>query len=295
MNAFESAMSKDPEISLFFSLKRHVWRFVLSGIICAALALGAGFLRPLQWKANLLMQIGQVGNSSTLLMDPNNVVQRMKFSGFVAQMLDLLNLPQDINDDPRTKLINSSFTGVAAKGGNFIEMSVNGFSKDEAIHNLQTSFSIIEKEHEQLLIPQVSRLTKNLGEVNNNLAKIQSERQTILEPISQIKTSAMIDKKFSESILLANMLKISDSELRNLNDQKNALEEQLSPSRTFNTKILDKIYVSYKPESRYLAVIALLGLLVGLILAGLWAVWRDKELRYAVRVTFFDASDKAVE
>ncbi|PRC90586.1 hypothetical protein S2091_4706 [Solimicrobium silvestre] len=284
-------MSTDPQPSIFSLLKRHIWRFAVVGIVCAAIALGTAMLRPLQWKADLLFQIGQVGNAAGILIDPNNVVQRIKFPGFAAQILSALNLPEDLNADPRSKLISSSFTASVVKGGSLINLSVNGFSKEDAIKNLQASFLLIEKEHEQLLTPLVSRLKKNLDEVNENISKIEIERQSIFEPISKINTPAMIDKKFSESIVLVNTLKVRDSELHGLHDQKNSIEDQLNPSHTFNTKIFDKIFVSFNPESRNISTFTLLGLLFGLIFAGIWAVLNDKELLVALHGLFYDSNE----
>jgi hypothetical protein len=290
-----SLRSKDAQSSIFSLIKPHLWRFLLAGIMCAAIAFAIAISRPIQWKAYLLLQIGQVGNASGILVDPNNVLQRIQFPGYTAQILNALNLTEDINADPHSKLIRSSFTGSIVKGGNLLILSVNGFTKEEAIVNLQAAFSILDKEHEQLLMPVISRLKKNLDETNSDISKIETERQSILTNILKIDTSAMINNKFSESVLTANMLKLSDSELRGLREQKNVIEEQLSPARTFNTKILNKIYVPFKPESRYLGISALAGLLTGLLLMGIWTVSRDKALFEAVQDLFHNSNENSTE
>ncbi|WP_211451232.1 hypothetical protein [Collimonas antrihumi] len=158
-------------------------------------------------------------------------------------------------------------------------MTVKGHSREEAKENLQAAFQFLQNEHNQLLTPSVTRLKKNLDDATSSYRKIEDERQAILDPINRAKTSNNIERKFSESILLTSMLKSNDSETRTFRDQISALDEQLSPYRTFNTKAVTSIYVPKNATYPKKSIAAVLGLLLGLVIAGTWVLIRDKELR----------------
>lgn len=268
-------------------LKRHGLRFAICSLLGVAVAIGVTSMLPKQWPATMLFQVGQVGQiggqaSPILLADPNNIVQRVKFPGFVLQVLTSQNLPSDSSASDRGSLLKSSLAASLAKGGDLIELSVKGYSPEEATENLKAAFKIIEYEHGQLLAPSMIRLKKNLDDTTLSLKKIEDERQAILEPINAAKNSNNIDKKFSESILLTNMMKLNDADARNLRDQKNALEERLSPYRTFNTKAVTPIYTPQKPIFPKKSIAAILGLFFGIFIGTILAVRKDKELRSAI-------------
>lgn len=231
----------------------------------------------------MLVQIGQIGGASNLLADPNNVVQRMKFPGFVTQVLQSLNLPSDESKSDHSALIKKTLTATLAKGGNLLEMTVSGYSPEEAQANLSAAFRILQNEHAMLLTPSVTKLKNNLADATASLKKIEDERTAILEPIKKVNSAGNIERKFSESILLASMLKSNDSETRAFRDQINSLEEQLSPYRTFNTKVVTDIYVPKRAAYPKKIIGALIGLLLGLIIAGIWAFIRDRDLRELLR------------
>ncbi|MFC5474247.1 hypothetical protein [Paraherbaspirillum soli] len=264
-----------PPLSFFF--KRYALTIAISGLLSTAIAVGIAVMLPKQWPATLLFQIGQVGPNQ--LVDPNNVVQRIRFPGFALQVIQARNLPTEATDSERARLIRTSLSASIAKGSNLIEMSVKGYSPEEAVANLDTAFKILENEHAQLLTPSITRLKKNLDDTASSLKKIEDERLAILEPIAKANSATNIEKKFSESILLTSMLKSNDSEARSLKDQKTAIEEQLSPYRTFNTQAVTSIYVPKKPSYPNKISAAILGFMLGVLGAGIWAMRRDEELR----------------
>lgn len=284
MNTLVNSQSMQP--TLFNVLKRRSIFFFAGGLISAAIAVGIAFMIPKQWPATLLIQIGQVGGAANLLTDPNSVIQRIKFPGFVNQVLQSQNLPIDESISTQTALIKKSLNATIAKQGYLIEMTVKGHSPDEAKEKLMAAFRLLQNEHAQLLTPSIVRLKKNLEDARSSLKKIDDERQAILDPINRAKTSNNIERKFSESILLTSMLKSNDSEARIFRDQINALEEQLSPYRTFNTKAVTEIYVPKNSIYPKKSIAAILGFLFGVMIVGTWIFIRDKELRDAFNYSF---------
>lgn len=268
--------------TLFGALKRHTICFLACGISGGLIALGIAYALPKQWPATLLFQIGQVGSGAALLADPNNVIQRVSFPGFVNQVLRAEHLDTQEPLDRRSALIKKSMTAAVVKGGTLIEMSVKGYSPEEAKASLLGAFQVLQAEHAALLTPSVTRMEKNLGDARISLQKIEEERTAILEPIRKITGASTIEKKFSESILLASLLKSSDAEVRAFRDQINSLDEQLSPYRTFNTKEVAAVYVPQRAVFPKNGIAAAIGVVLGLLLAGLVVLVRDKELRGAL-------------
>lgn len=278
------------QLSLFAMLKRHMALLAACVILGAAAATGIAYMIPKQWPATLLFQIGQVGSGGNLLVDPNNVVQRVRFPGFVNQVLQAEHLPSDETMSERSRLIKKSLTTSIAKGGSLLEMSVKGHSPEEAKSNLLAAFQVLQAEHGELLLPSVTRLGKNLADARASLQKIEDERVAVLEPIKQASSAGTIERKFSESILLVSLLKSNESEIRAFRDQINTLDEQLSPYRTFNTKAVAPVYVPRHAVYPRKSIAAAAGLLLGLALAAVWVFVRDKELRQAFFRMVHDAT-----
>lgn len=276
--------------TLLHILKRHTVLFVAGGLIGATIAVGIAFLLPKQWPATLLFQIGQIGSSGNLLVDPNNVIQRVKFPGFVIQVLQSQNLPIDESINERSAIVKKSLTANLAKGGNLVEMTVKGHSPEEAKANLAAAFQVLQVEHAQLLTPSITKLKKNLADATASLKKMDDERTAILDPIKKANSAGTIERKFSESILLVSMLKSNEAETRAFRDQITSLEEQLSPYRTFNTKAITSIFVPKNATFPKKSIAAVLGLFLGILIAGVWVFVRDKELRDAIGGTQNDAT-----
>ena len=272
--------------TLFGAARRHLRLLLAWAVLGTLMAVGIAFLIPKQWPATMLFQVGQIGSAGSLLTDPNNVVQRIKFPGFIDQVLQAEQLPLEASLDARSAMIRKSLAASIAKGGNLLEMRVLGRSPEEAKENLQAAFQVLQSEHEKLLKPTVTRLEKNLADAKAALQKMEDERSAILEPIKKFNRDGTIERKFSESILLASMLKSSESEIRVFREQINNLDEQLSPYRTFNTKAVAPAYVPQHAVYPKKSIAAVIGFFLGLLLSGLYVLARDKELRSTIAKTF---------
>lgn len=248
---------------------------------------------PQQWPATLLFQVGQIGSTANVLADPNNVIQRVKFPGFADQVLQAEKLPIDPAKSDRSALIKKTLEARMIKGGSLLEMEVRGYSPEEAKANLLAAFHVLETEHSELLLPSVIRLEKNRADATASLQKIEGERAAIWEPIKKVNSAGTIERKFSESILLASMLKSNESEMRAFREQINAFDEQLSPYRTFNTKAVATIYIPLRPAFPKKGTALALGVVLGFFLAATYAYVRDKALRAAFSTLLRDSVQPA--
>jgi uncharacterized protein involved in exopolysaccharide biosynthesis len=264
---------------MLFILKRHAASFFVCGLLGTIIAVSITYVMPMQWSATMLIQIGQVGTAANLLVDPNNVIQRIKFPDFATQVLQSQNLSIDESISKRGAIIRETLTGTFVKKGSLLEMRVNGYSPEEAQENLSAAFQVLQNEHTALLIPSITKLKNNLADARASLKRIEDERIAILDPIKKANSAATIEHKFPESILLALMLKSNEEETLVIRDRISSLDEQLNPYRTFNTKATTAIYVPKRAISLQKKVVTMIGLLLGICIAGLWAFIRDDDLR----------------
>ncbi|AMP05250.1 hypothetical protein [Collimonas pratensis] len=272
-----------PLPTLSSAIKRHWKKFAIFGFIGAAMGMGIALTIPQQWSATLLFQVGQVGSNSNLLATPDNVIQHVKFPGFVDQVLQSQKLPTGVSVSGRSDVIKKTLTASLEKGSSLIKMSVRGNTPEQAEENLAAAFQLLQSEHALLLTPSVTKYKKNLEDATASLARAQDEKKKILESVNKAGISDNTQRKFYDSIVLTSMLTSNDSEMRILRDQINSLDEVLSPYRTFNTKMVTSVYVPVDAVSTGKGIALVSGVLLGWLIAAILALLTDNELLAAAR------------
>lgn len=239
----------------------------LTVIAIAAAACGAFISTTFapRWQATVLVGIGQMGiGRDRRLTDPGALVQRVNFKGFAQQALKAAGLPPDSSVDMSALPMSTLKATVARGGDHFVELSVEARSRDQAMKVAEAALGILQAEHAQILQPGKARLEKSLADTNKSIDSLTRERTLILERIQSNGDSAA--KKFSENVMLSEAIRSSDTELRVLREMQRSLEEQLDPSRTFNTRAVAPIYAPERPIKPKKLVGALIGLCFGLLL-----------------------------
>ncbi|WP_205905272.1 hypothetical protein [Collimonas pratensis] len=272
-----------PLPTLSSAIKRHWKKFAIFGFIGAAMGMGIALTIPQQWSATLLFQVGQVGSNSNLLATPDNVIQHVKFPGFVDQVLQSQKLPTGVSVSGRSDVIKKTLTASFEKGSSLIKMSVRGNTPEQAEENLAAAFQLLQSEHALLLTPSVTKYKKNLEDATASLARAQDEKKKILESVNKAGISDNTQRKFYDSIVLTSMLTLNDSEMRILRDQINSLDEVLSPYRTFNTKMVTSVYVPVDAVSTGKGIALVSGVLLGWLIAAILALLTDNELLAVAR------------
>ena len=271
---------------------RKYWKkLAVASMVGAVVGLAAVYLLPKQWPASVLVQVGQAGTGAPLV-DPASVVQRITFPDFLSHVLTVSGLPQA--RDKRSELVKKTLRATIARGTPLIEIRVEGYTPEDANKVATAALEIIQKEHAELLAPAVSRQQRSLAEIDDSLKIIQAERSKSLEAVTASSVSA--DKKFSENVLLASLIKSDDLEARNLREQRSALLEQLDPTRTFNTKAVTAIYVPPIPKSIPKGVGLILGGILGFALGVAYLLCINSPFRkrfYAILVGRRDSAVRA--
>lgn len=238
-------------------------------------------LLPKEWSATVVMQVGQIyvgaaPSTSTLFIEPpSRAVERVKLGPFEDGVLSTLGLPLEPSSNAETDLIRSSTRATLIRNADLIEITVRGFSKEKAKLYAQTYEQALINAHAELAQPTIDRLKSDLQEVSESLA-VEEKRKEELNKLATSKLTQNVTGKFSENVLLSELINRNDMELRSLRLKKTALQEQLAPARTFNTRPLGDIDISQRPVFPKKSIFAVLGVLLGLAIGTLVSLWLER-------------------
>ncbi|AST31343.2 chain-length determining protein [Ralstonia solanacearum] len=263
--------------------QRHVKKLVTAGIVGTALAIGLAFVLPKQWEASVVIQVGQITNEAmpgTPLPAPTPVetvgraVERLQLPQFEDLVLRKLDLPLGVNENATTDLIRRSLKAVQLKNAELIEVTVRGFSQADAQRYTQAFADALIGAHAVIAKPSLDKINSNMVEVRQQIAS-EEARKGELSTLMRVRDQSKADAKFSESVLLANMVAENDKLLQGLRQREINIQEQLNPERTFNTRLFGPVHVSRRHVFPSGVLFAVAGLVLGLFVAVGWGLIGD--------------------
>ncbi|MBT1537381.1 chain-length determining protein [Ralstonia solanacearum] len=263
--------------------QRHVKKLVAAGIAGTALAIGLAFVLPKQWEASVVIQVGQITNEAmpgTPLPAPTPVetvgraVERLQLPQFEDLVLRKLDLPLGVNENATTDLIRRSLKAVQLKNAELIEVTVRGFSQADAQRYTQAFADALIGAHAVIAKPSLDKINSNMVEVRQQIAS-EEARKGELSALMRVRDQSKADVKFSESVLLANMVAENDKQLQGLRQREINIQEQLNPERTFNTRLFGPVHVSRRHVFPNGLLFAAAGLVLGLLVAVGWGLIGD--------------------
>lgn len=256
-------------------VRRDVIRLSIGALLGAAIGLGASYLFPRQWESTVVVRIGQLfnGTSGSLVEAPANVVARFDTRGFQDAALKRVGLNPDALDDSRVKLLRKSARAKVVSS-DLIEVDVDGFSPDEAQRDLSALVDQLAETHQVMMAPSLNRLTADLGEVNQRLAEAEARSTRLSSAADRQSQAKSSEGSSAEGLMLTELINGNAQEINAIRQRKNEILERLDPQRSFVTRPLERIAVSDQPVSPKRAVIAFVGLLLGVGFALAWALWK---------------------
>jgi capsular polysaccharide biosynthesis protein len=251
-------------------------------LICVGSAAVWLMLSKPTWEATAVIQIGQIGQLTIgpgpqLIEASTRTIERMKLKSFEDDVLTTLGVSLN-PEDQIAQLFRGSLSLRALGTTELIQVRVRGFSSKQAATWAQNIADKIKAIHGGLTRPIVERLDKQLIELNKQMQTITEERSNLAKIVS---TSAERngDSKFSENLLLSNLLIAKNAEYRDFEMRRLAINEQLTAIRAYPTTLVDRVYVPEKPASPKKLLTLLLAAAVGLILGAAVAFLRSRQTR----------------
>ncbi|MFC4518876.1 Wzz/FepE/Etk N-terminal domain-containing protein [Cupriavidus pinatubonensis] len=260
-------------------LRRHFGKIICAGVVGAGIGLGLTFVIPKQWEATAILQVGQIASENatpTQIETTARAVERLKLEQFEDRVIVALGLPLEAGESRSADLIRNSSKILLLRNADLIQISTRGNSPDEAKRFAQAYCEELINAHAALAKPSLDKLKADLADVQSSLATEES-RRTQLSTLLNASNRAGVVGKFSENVLLNDIVSDNDKQLRQLRLHKNSVEEKLSPERTFNTRILGVVDVTRRAVYPKKVIFAIAGLMVGLFLALVIGLWRDRQ------------------
>ena len=285
----EALVSREDEFDDQFSLldlvafARRNYRVILGGaLIGVVIALILADLLPKQYQAKALVKIGEIGNANAVgvRIEPSlQVVDRVKSQSFQDDVLEGLNISVEFDDDALVNQFRKNLN-IKLEKSELISFSLKALSRAEAAKNMQEVVNQLNKSHNRMSYPTISRLKLELDSINNELKLAEMEIKQFSNTLVT-ESNKITDMKFSQAVLFNSIRMSKEQEYRSFRDSKLMLEERLSPERTFPTHVLGRVEVSKKPVFPKYSMFIPIGLLLGLLTSLLYILVRGLKLSRA--------------
>lgn len=267
-------------ISEILRIVRLYWKEVLGVVfIFISLALILALVLPKKWEASATLRIARVPMESSelkVIEDPLQTVERMKLFGFKEKILSSMQLPTEKGLDSRTDLILSSLKTSAVKNTEFINISVRGYSKKDAMTTIQVATTELKSTHAQMTLPIRNRISNELQATNKNLATTISELDVLKSQMANAGTYKS-ESEFSPRIIAIELLTSTEATRRALELQQILLKDRLASLDEQSTKIVSTINIPKKQVFPKLSGFLILGALLGLLSGIGIALWKNKK------------------
>lgn len=262
-------------------LARHKWWVIGCSLLAVAGAVVTVFsVRPV-WEAKGTVLIGQLfesGQSGMQLVEPvSRAVERMQLKTFRDEVLS--QLKESIEEEnPSARLYRNSLKATAVPDAELISIRVKGYSPDQARSFLQATVESLRYKHGQIAAPTVERLNAQLKDVVSETETVRDQ----LENLYQANKLKPGEREYvAKSLLIANMVVVRGKQLRELNEAKLLLTEQLDRLSARGTSLIEPVHISDEPVApkKTLAVILVgfVGFFIGILVAFLLEAFPGKE------------------
>jgi hypothetical protein len=256
--------------------------FVILGLIGAIVVL---VLLPKQWQGTVVVQVGQISDVGTPQPLPMPIestyraLERLNLRSFQDEVLKRLGLPLAPGTNENTDLIRKSTQISVLRSSDLLQIQVRAYSGQDAKRFVDAYKELLLSAHAQLIQPSVDKLKSDLSETDRSLAN-EETRRTELQSLAKEQYRMGVSGKFSEGVLLTDMINKNDVAIRTLRARQINLRELLSPSKTFNSRPLGATDISEQAVFPPKVPIILAGIMLGLLFGLLFSGWRDT--RHAV-------------
>jgi len=266
------------------SIKRH-WLTVIACIVLGSAAAVVAWLNlPPKWQATATIQIGQMPSNSptkdqaqTILVEPvPQAAERLSQRELEDKALQTLGLPLEEETDKRTSLFRKSLKATVVKNTNFIQISLDAFSTQDAKKYVNAAIQALVEVHNQRMAPVLKNINARVAENAQQIAEAQAQRIRLQGTLNGAGPSKS-DAQFAPRVIAADLLSKQDDQIRNLTTERTMLSDLLSPSNTYPTSVIDAVYVPAHPYSPKLSLLLPFGLLLGTAIGVALALLRDRK------------------
>ena len=262
---YEDELNLRDILAIFSKYKRSI---LLTPLIFALIALLFSwlFIIPL-YQASATIEIGQVNGK--LIEDSPVAEQRMKDLSFISNVIqthrDIFKYEKDISSEEA--FLQKTLQVKRSKDATYlIFFELLGRSRDVALKKANAIFETLKTSHDKAFEINIGMLKQQIDLIDNHIKLLQRDKLSKNRDSSTLNSyNAVVD-----SLVLQDQVR----QLRELQNQKMALQMSLNSAVTYNTRLLGAIWVSKEPVTPNYHMIGLIAFVVGLFLGILTAFLR---------------------
>lgn len=260
----EEVHSDEVSVADIFNMaRRYKWLLLglpLAGAVVAAL--WVSFVLHPVWEASAVIEIGRAagqGQPGQQFVEPiPNVVARMRLPTFAVGAVNFSGIkPDELNDG---LWFYRSAKVSQVKGADLIEITLRAPSGEMAKNLIQGGVAYLQKTHNEIMSVSIEKYKKELLMLNEDIKKLHAEANLLNNKLLATHNWNAFDATLSASIL-----QNKSTELRAMIQRKSLLEERISPSFEYTTRVVDNISVSDGPVSPNKPLIIEVAMLLGLL------------------------------
>ena len=232
--------------------KRLLW---ILPLLSTTLGAVGAYLIPPKWEVSAVLEMGQAVGKP--VETSANALTRMTHPSFKTGTLKLFaGSPAEIGlawDEYRTLKVSQ------VKGTELLEVELQSKSPERGASLVQNVIQNVRNIHSEMLAVSLERNAKQIQLLDQDIASAEVE-------LNQLKKKLAASHSWNsfDATLSATVLQNKSVDIREMKNRRLLLEEQISPSRTYTTKVVGDIFVSEEPVSPNKIKIILLALMLGL-------------------------------
>lgn len=259
--------------------ERRNWLIGIPLFCMLVAAIGVLLVKP-KWEATAVIQIGQIGQSSTgpplLIEPPARAIERMKTKSFEDRVLTKLGIPVE-NGNPDAELFRGTLSLKALGTSDLIQVKVRAQSREQARVWADAVANMLNEVHDRLTQPIIETLVMQQSTLKRQMQSIEEERSNLLK-IAPKSNGSNVETRFPANLLLSNLLQQKNAELRNFELQLLGLNERLALIHAYRTALAERVHIPVNPSSPKIlltiVLAAVAGLIFGVIVAFIRHHWR---------------------
>lgn len=264
------------DLSLIFDVLKDQWRLFIA-ILLGALIIGATAysLVPSRWHAEATLRIGEIasvslGQPTTELIEPvGEAIARMQLAQFQDAVIDSPSLKG--LEQGEINLFKKTFKTAPVKGTYFIHVSVSGKSSRTAYKMLETAVETLLAIHQEKMQLAIQQVRDRIESLDGRITL----KQKSLDRLKQM----LGGKSAGDTVRVLDLLDRQQTDIRQLIDERSAMESMLQPPQTFNTTIVDAVRADDRPYFPRLSMFLIASVLAGGLLGMFAALCRYRKKR----------------
>ncbi len=262
---YEDELSLKDILQIFRDYKQII---LLTPIIFLIISLSFSwlFITP-RYQASATIEIGQVNGK--LIEDSPVAEQRMKDLSFISNVIqshrDIFKYEKDISSEEA--FLQKTLQVKRSKDAtNLIGFELLGRSREVALKKANAIFETLKTSHDKAFEINIGMLKQQIDLIDNHIKLMQRDKISKSRDTSTLNSyNAVVD-----SLVLQDQVR----QLRELQNQKMALQMSLNSAVTYNTRLLGSVWVSQEPVTPNYQMIGLIAFVLGLFIGVLTAFLR---------------------